>query len=118
TSDRSTACSQEKMEADKFLEKFYKPPGFDLVIAVITGLVVPLVFARVVMEDWGLVIIPVVWAGALVLSGLSGYFDSLLFDPLYGASKGQADNKDKPRAGKVIWARCCDGLRRMLFLVT
>ena len=54
------------MESDKFLERIFgKNPGLDLVVAAITGFTVPTIIGKNLMEDWGLVIVPGVWIGAL-----------------------------------------------------
>src|SRR5437870_4814066 len=73
------------MEIEKLLKHFKKTPSLDLAVATMTGLMVPFIVGRNVMEEWGLLIIPIVWACAYVLSSISGVFDKYVFDPLYGS---------------------------------
>jgi hypothetical protein len=99
------------MEGDKFLEKIFgKTPGLELVVAAITGFILPLIIDKDLVEKkwWWAVAIPIVWLGALSLSRAGAVFDDFLFDPRYGSSEARKDpNAPTDRA-----------LSRFLFPVT
>ena len=97
------------MEATPFVEKiFKKTPGLDLVVVTITGLMVPFIINKDIMEDWGLVFVPAVWLIAVGLSRVSAFWDHCVFDPFYGTSEK-----------KTTWyARGCRVGSRILFPVT
>jgi len=83
---------------DKILEKIIgKSPGLDVAVLVITALMVPLMLRKDTMEEWGLLIVPFVWFGSLLLSRLSGKLDDWVFGPLYGTFQ----EKDAPFKGFV-----------------
>jgi hypothetical protein len=97
------------MESDKFLEKIFgRNPGLDLVVAAITGFTVPVIIGKNLMEDWGLIIVPAVWTGSLILSHMSRKLDEWVFDPLYGTQKTR----------NTKYAQIYRFLSRILFLVT
>jgi hypothetical protein len=94
---------------EKILEKIFgKSPGLDVAFLVITALVVPLILNKETMENWGLLIVPGVWVGSLVMSWLSSSVDDWLFGPLYGVQREM--KKTEPIATRV--------LRRLIFPVT
>jgi hypothetical protein len=100
------------MEIGKLFEGiFRKTPGLDLVIATMSGLMVPLVVGREFMEDWWLLVVPGVWLGALALSRVSGNWDDYVFDPLYGSQK----TKQKEYAS--IWRSAARVLFPITFLI-
>jgi hypothetical protein len=94
---------------EKILEKIFgKSPGLDVAFLVITALMVPLILRKDTMEDWGLLIVPGVWAGSLVLSWSGNSVDVRLFGPLYGVHREMI--KMQPASTRV--------LRRLIFPVT